>query len=399
MAAPRIKIYFENGALGIAAENADGVFGMLCTGVSVGSTFVLGKAYILRGLASLIPLGITALNNPDLYRAVKLFYDEAGNGQELWIMAFPDTVKLSEMVDVTDPAKGMALVNAANGRLRGLIVSRVPGVGYTPTITNGMDADVAVAASKAQALATWATDTKFAPLFVILDGYGYNGNPVDLTDLTTAAYDRVAIALSTEVSGNKNTIAPLVAGRLAKSPVQKNLADVSDGPINTLTAFIGTKPVEQADWESAHNKGYLVLRTYPMRSGYFLVDDPTATVATSDYSHLTARRTIDKAYRIAYLTMLDKLMGSVAINADGTIQTPVAKSWQADVENAIAANMTALGELSANVTDPSDKGVTCYINPAQNVLSTSRVVVQLRVRPFAYARYIDVYLGFQVAAQ
>ena len=78
------------------------------------------------------------------------------------------------------------------------------------------------------------------------------------------------------------------------------------------------------------------------------------------------------------------------MNTDGTMQAPVLKSWQADVENAVNQEMTAAGELS--VVDGS--GCACYIDPTQNVLSTSKVEATLRVRPFGYARDIIVNLGF-----
>ena len=70
------------------------------------------------------------------------------------------------------------------------------------------------------------------------------------------------------------------------------------------------------------------------------------------------------------------------------------KSWQQAVENAINRQMTAKGELSA--TD--GEGCVCFINPKQNVLATSRIELTLKVRPYGYARFIDVNLGFQVIA-
>ena len=57
--------------------------------------------------------------------------------------------------------------------------------------------------------------------------------------------------------------------------------------------------------------------------------------------------------------------------------------------------MTANGELSADVTNPKDRGVQCFIDPTQNIVSTSRINIKVRVRPFGYGRYIDVYLGFK----
>jgi hypothetical protein len=87
--------------------------------------------------------------------------------------------------------------------------------------------------------------------------------------------------------------------------------------------------------------------------------------------------------------MLDEL----AVNEDGTLQVGVIKTWQQAVENAINAQMTANGELSAS---EDYAGCECYINEKQNVLATSRVDVTVKVRPYGYARYIDVNLGFLV---
>ena len=51
------------------------------------------------------------------------------------------------------------------------------------------------------------------------------------------------------------------------------------------------------------------------------------------------------------------------------------------------------GELSA---DDSQSGCKCLIDTSQNVASTSKVNVTLKIRPYGYARYIDVELGFLV---
>ena len=88
--------------------------------------------------------------------------------------------------------------------------------------------------------------------------------------------------------------------------------------------------------------------------------------------------------------MLQFLLDEIEVNTDGTMQQPVLKSWQAAVENAINAQMTAAGELS--VVDGS--GCKFFIDPSQNVLSTSKVEGTLKVRPFGYAREIIVNIGF-----
>ena len=390
---PRIKIFFENGALRSSVPMPDGVGGFICTGTTVDTTFVLATPYILKSLESLTALGISQENNPDIYKVIREFYAEAAADVECWLMGVPDTVKLSDMADVAnDHAK--KLINAAQGRLRWIGFSRTPAEAYTPTITNGLDADVAVAMGKAQELCEWATNSKYAPLFAVLEGAGFSGNVVDLQAVNTLTHDRVAVMIGDTVSGSKKASIGTLLGRVAVSPVQRNIARGKDGAVKPVLTYIGTKATEMADFETIHEKGYITFRTYVDRGGYFFNDDYLATLISDDYSQITRRRTVDKAYRIAYATLLNELLDEVPINADGTLPEGFIKSWQANVEGDIARQMTANGELSSDVAN-GDRGVQCLIDPAQNVASTGKIIVRLRVRPFGYARFIDVYIGFQ----
>lgn len=395
---PNVKIKFANGALNQVVPSPDGALGLLLTGAAVVDKFALATAYILRSYDDLTALGITSTNNPHIEKTVREFYAEAGAGTEVWLMAFADTVKLSDMVDV-NANYGKLLINAANGKLRGLVISRKPAEGYTPTITAGLDADVAAAMLKAQALGEWATVTKYAPIFTIIEGYAYSGNPIDLTDLKTLAYDRAYVMIGDSASGSKGVAVGTLAGRVASIPVQRSVARVADGPVKLLNAYIGTKTIEQADVEGLHDKGYITFRTFVTKSGYFFTDDCSASnPATNDYCHLTHRRIIDKAYRIAYATLLEELNNELPITEDGTIPIAIVKALQSEVEGAIVRQMTAFGELSSDVANPDDKGVVCYIDSNQNVASTSQFDVKMRVRPFGYPRYINVDLGFEIVS-
>ena len=391
---PRVKIYFENGALGSVIPSPDGVLGIICSGVTVAGTFSLATAYTLRKFDDLkTNLGITTANNPNIVKMVTDFYATAGDGTEVWIMAFANTVSLTDMLDKT-LAYAKLLVQAANGRLRGIIASRTPAQGYSPTVTHGLDDDVYAAVLKAQELAEWATTSLFAPLFVIIEGRNYSGVAADLSDQTLATKNRVGILIGDTVSDSGNAMMGMIAGRIAAIPVHRNIGRVKDGPIQSLVAYLKDKKVELADPESVHDKGFITLRTFVGRSGYFFSDDILCTLVSDDYRSLTARRTIDKAYRIAYDTHLQEVLSEISVNEDGTMQPAMVKSWQGMVENAIALQMTANGELSADVTNPKDRGCECYIDEKQNVVSTSSITIKVRVRPFGYARYLDVYLGF-----
>ena len=130
------------------------------------------------------------------------------------------------------------------------------------------------------------------------------------------------------------------------------------------------------------------------RSGYFVCDDHLATLVGDDYHSLARRRVVDKAYRIAYDTLLNYLKDEVACNGDGTIVAAVAKAWEADVVAAIANQMTSNGELGTDPTDSKDKGVKCEVDREQNVISTSKVKVGIAVKPYGYAKFIEATLGF-----
>jgi len=388
---PRVKIYYENGAIGAVTPMDDGLLGIVANGNEVAGSFELLKPYILSGYDSLGTLGVNGDNNPCIEKTVREFYAEAGAGTRVYLMGVPGTVTLSEMLDVNrNYAK--KLLEATSGAIRGIVASS----NTSGSTQNGLNADVYAAIAKGQALGDWAAETLFAPVFVLVEGRGYQGNPLELTNLGTMNNNRVAVFIGDTERDTGGAAVGLLAGRIARNQVQRNVGAVKDGPAKTLTAFVGGNVAEHADVTSLHDKSFITFRTFVGRSGYFFTDDPLATLHTDDYHYLSRRRVIDKAYRIAYSTLLDELLVEIPVNEDGSMQAPVCASWQTKVETAIATAMTANGELSADVNDPADTGCKCVIDPTQNIVSTGKIVVSLRVRPFGYARYVDVKLGFTV---
>ena len=385
---PRVKINYLNGLLGTAPENQDGLLCLTVLGASaVSSTFALGTPYRLVRPDDLAALGITATNNARIVELVKQFYAEAEEGTPEYLLGIEST-SMTTVLDV-DNGPMKAILQGLRGALRGLIVASASTASVT--VTDGLDPDVLTAMPKAQALATWAADNLYAPIFIILEGRHFS-SAADAPDLTALAYNRVGVFIGDVVTGSINAAVGTLAGRIAASPVQRNIGRVASGALAPEKMYIGSSSVDLAMSvvDALYAKGYITPRIYVGLSGYYLVDDHLAVAGTDDYAHLTARRTVDKAARIAYLTMLQFLLDEIEVNTDGTMQLPILKSWQAAVENAINNQMSANGELS--VVDGS--GCKFYINPSQNVLSTSKVEGTLKVRPFGYAREIIVNIGF-----
>lgn len=391
---PRVKINFSNGALGTVAPSADCVAGLIVTAAAVSDTFVLGNGYILHQMSDLATLGLNSTNNAFAYRHIKEFYDAAGDGAELWLMGVADSVKPSDAVD-KENAYAKKLILLSNGRIRFIAVAHKPAAAYEAVIDDGLDSDVLVAAQKAQQLAEWATNSRYAPVFVLLAARGYaKENITGLTDLTTLNYNRVGIVLGDTVNESEGAAVALVAGQIAARPVHRHIGRVKDGRLPAISIYIDDEDPSVANVETLNDKGYITFRTFTGKSGYFISDDCLATAISDDYRSIAHRRTIDKAYRIAYNTTLEFVNDEVPVTDDGYISPAYAKDLESEVIASIANEMTAAGELGTDPSDTSDKGCKCYVNPKQNILSTSKWNMVIKVKPYGYGKYIDIELGF-----
>ena len=405
---PNVKIDFANGAIGASEPMDDGVTGIVCTAVAVTqtvdgkqeTTFALNTPYLITKLDELVKKGVTSDNadaNAILYKAVKEFYDEAPDGSKLWIMGVADTVTLADIVDKTkDNAKKLLI--AANGTIRTLAVKIKDKSAYTPTVTTGIDGTVRTAITNAQALAEWATETLFAPVMVLLEGRHYTGNAETLVSnpVNTGNNNRVGVVIGDTVADSKGAAVGLLAGRIASIPVQRSVARVRTGSIVATTMYIGGVAAELGNPETINDCGFICPRTFVGKGGYFWSDDKLAAEASDDYSLIPRRRVADKAYRITYSTLINEVAEEISVTDDGKISAPVVKAIQTAVESAIVNNMTSRGNLGNDPSDPNDMGVECYINPDQNIVATSRLDVQVRIKPHGYSKYINVSLGFKV---
>lgn len=421
---PRIKIAYLNGQLGTVGESPDGLFALV---VNMRSSELAGIPIKIRSVDDLNQYADKGMNEdsePHVYKFARQFYAEAEVGTEVYIYGVPLNTPAAEVFSVESDGHLRYLLNATNGDIRGLFVGPLfasGGVnpvnledGVMPVagdldegvMTTEMsvgddgvatlaDGDLAQVAPLAQALAEWSTTQLYAPIFVALSGVNYAEAP----DFSKLKYNRVAVLIGDDKQSSGCDCIGLLAGRLASIPVHRNCGRVKDGPLSPVEMFIGDYPVADVEQygiiSELYDKRYITPRQHVGRAGFFFTDDNMACDPTDDYAHLAHRRVIDKAYRITYDTLLDMMLDELAVNEDGTLQVGVVKAWQQAVENAINAQMTANGELSAS---EDGAGVECYINERQNVLATSKVEVTVKVRPYGYARYIDVNLGFQVTS-
>ena len=223
------------------------------------------------------------------------------------------------------------------------------------------------------------------PLSVIIGGDG--AVLADLKDYAGGSNDRVSMLISA-TSGDKRAAVGLALGRLSGLPVQRSLARVKNGALPVTQAYFTdgkTAEEQMSTWQTLHDKRYLFFRGYAGLSGYYIADDLTLTANTGDTATIALGRTIDKAVRLAYATYIEEVAEEVILE-DGKLAAANVKYLESKIENAVNETMTNAGELSA---------FRAFIDPEQNILSTSRLEVDLRLTPVGYSKTISIQIGFE----
>jgi Protein of unknown function (DUF2586) len=388
---PNIRIQIQNGRLGQVGATDDGVAAMLLQGVASGDV-QLWTPYVFYSLADAIQRGFSATydgsNACRCYKHLKEFYDEAGLGAELHVMLAPQTITYPNLfLESGELSRLRTWLLGANGRIKMMAITRSPLA--ATGVANGMSAEIGLLAPPLNAFGNYLL-SKYAPIRVLVEARDVNfeGNATNVLDLKTLNCPFMGVVVGDTRVTSAGSAVGLALGRLAKVPVQRNLARVKDGNINVLGAYYASVRVEDCPMlvEALDNKGFICFRKHIGRAGYFLSDDPTTTLATDDFNKIARGRVIDKVVRLAYQTYLNYLNDEIKVNAaNGRIEAASIKSYQAAIERVLNLSMTANNEISS---------AKAIVDPMQNVLSTNKICVEIVIVPVGYAREIVVQLGF-----
>lgn len=382
------------GNLGGTITIADGICGMVLTGVTESGGYTLGTPILITALADLATNGITETNNAFAYRQVKEFYDVAPVGSQLYLMLVAYTLMIDDIADNTNANGAKKLLNFAEGKIKtlGLMTDDkyIVAQSGTVTITNAMNADVYVAATNVKVMEA-AFRTAQKPFRAIIGGTSYSGSASSLTDQSTGTTNNKAAILigDTRVHDSTNGAAALglLLGKIAANPVQVKVSRVKDGALPISAVYLKATAYESASGDPATiaGKNYITFTKYPNTAGYFFSGDPMCCASTDDYWFLARGRVIDKAHVIAYTTFVNEIDDDIPTVTGGKPNKGFVKWLEQQIIGQISTSMLAKGEIS---------GVDCFIDPEQNVVSTSTLNVVLKIRPKGYLTYINVALGF-----
>ena len=226
-----------------------------------------------------------------------------------------------------------------------------------------------------------------------------------LADLSTLSANKASDVIAQDGGGQGNylwlttgksiTSLGTLLGTVSLAKVSENIGwvgqfNISDGTECEVLAFAnGQKFTDSAIsdslLESLNAKRHIFLRKFVGVSGSYWNDSHTAIVVSSDYAYIEGNRTIDKAIRGLYAGLLPSLNSPIQLNSDGTLSETTTAYLESQA-NVSLDDMVRNGELSAKLV---------VINPAQNVLSTSKIIVAVTLVANGVARYITVPIGFK----
>jgi hypothetical protein len=369
-----VEITFSDGALGIVNPPADGVSAMAIKfgGTTSETGWKLFRTYDQVKQES----GYPTDDSDTGMLEVKAYFDKGGEKLYLKRLAANATYAAISIAEMD------ALYEASKGEVRtlGIVIPAATETDITSEIVTAM-----------QANANRMRETYYSPLQVIIASTGIPTAAItpsnDCPDVSV-----VVGQTNPNVTTYISSIGALM-GRLAASDVQVHPGRVSDGAlVDAAYDVYSNTLLTNLKAEDYNGNSFITYRTFAGKGGYYVSDDPTMSDPKSDYHSFARRRTINKAYRVAYNVLVNRVNSEIETSG-GMILPVVAKALEGEVESAIRSEMTRYGNL---VDVNGDGGVQCKVDETWDVMATSTLMMTLKVRPYGYAKWIKVDLGFML---
>lgn len=385
MARPNVNITLGNGNLGRSAATDDGVAALLLTGATVSGKLELNKHYQLSGTADLVALGVTADNNPLVYKEVTAFYEQTGDGAELHLLVVAEATTLTQMCDSAADSPLRKLIDASGGRVRLVGVNKIPPMEYEADTTQGIDKDAITAAEKAQAVIESYAAGKVNPFWMLMPAPAFDAEVDSLFKPRESSTNAVCYVLASDDAAKHTAAIGRVLGRAASLSVHQSIGRVRSGSIGTDMYLTDGQSYIDADGlaDSLHDAGYIIPVAYPRKNGAYLNGDPAAAPVTDDYAQLRYGRTVDKARIIVYDTLIDEILDDVDTDSAGDLSAGQRTSYEGMIENAVLTQMN--GEITSFAVS---------IPEGQNILTSETIRVVCRIQPKGVVETFEVTLEF-----
>ncbi|MES2382605.1 MAG: DUF2586 family protein [Bacteroidota bacterium] len=371
------------GAVTITARPGLGLF--LNSGTPVVATIVgtIAGTIVQFGASPMIA-GVASLQAPWHYHISEFFRIQPKGVLYVGMYAVPSTYDFTDLTTIQ---------NFANGEIRQAFVY-ADGTTYT--------------SGKVQAAQAVCTSLFVAhkPLSSVLIAFDYASATLStLANLSTLNSKNITLVIGQDgdnlgyalfkACGKSITNGGAVLGCEALAAVNEDIAwiskfNISNGTENNVPAFangILFSACSTSLLTTLNSYRYVFSIKKVGYEGTFLNDSHDCIIQTSDYAYIENNRTIDKAIRLLYTNYLPDLNAPLTVNTDGTLKDTSVAYFQMS-GNAALDQMVRDGELSA-------KSVT--VNPVQNVLTSSQLVITVTLVPVGVARNIVINIGYSLS--
>lgn len=388
MALPNVNISIVSG-LGRTAAEDDSVSALVADAVAIAGHLTLGEPLAVTSLSELEALGVTEAwdktNKVLLWHHASDFYAVAPKGTRLYIMPVTKETAYTALLSTSE---GLAkkLLDYAKGTVKLLAVASMT---ETPST-------LAASIVAAQKLAEFMR-RRNKPLSILLEGRDFPATYTSAADLHEQTADRVSVVIAqdADVAAQDDAYASYAAvglalGTLAERSVNQSLGRVKSGSVPVAVAGIsnGKKDGDTDYYDDdqlgvINDKGYLFLRSFSTRAGYYWNSDFTAAPLTDDASSIRMGRTLDKVVRIIDSRYTEELNEDYELDATtGYLNAAVVKNLQTSLYDAV------MQQMSGEITD-----LQVIIDPEQSLLLSDTLKVSVRVVAHGIVAIIEVELS------
>jgi hypothetical protein len=373
------------GGLGRLEPSKDGISGIVVMGTAEAGGAQLDTVYKLRSVEELEDLLITeardATEKELIWHHVNDFFRMNPNG-ELYLVIKDKTGTFVDAIDTGVPA----LLSDSNGDIK------LVGCIWNGAAVPADDTIFLAAVQKAQEKCTEAA-TANRPISILLQAVKADttsdAHTLNAPDVHAVAGQNLYL-VNLDPLFAVSTVTGLALGLASRLAVNENLGWV--GPNNVfggnlaVAALNGSTIIgNESDLIEADENGFITLKTYVDKEGIYFNDAYSCTVITSDYAYLENNRTVNKAIRNVRKALLPFVNSPVRIDPNtGKLEPQVMELYK----------MTARRSVDEMVNNDEVSGINIVVDPNQNILATSELMVEVEITPTGTARTIKVKIGF-----
>ena len=366
------------GGLGRVGSGSDHITGLVFYKSTLPTGFTTtDRVKNITSVDDAIAKGITlALFPAEFYHITRFF--EVNSSAKLWVGFFALATTSHDFAEI------LTMRNASGGEILQYVL--VPNLAFVATQVTALNLKLAT-----------LEDEKAPAVGVICADISAITDLTALTDLRTAGTSNlVSVCIAAGTSGTGSAAigaAGLIAGAISLAAVHENIGWVAkfnmalgaeyDVPaLQNGTLF---KALTTAELTALDAKGYIYLKKYPGDTGTYFNDAYSCIVPTSDYAYMENNRVMAKAMRRIYFYLLPTFNSPLKVDAQSGKLAPSTCSYFEILGSKGLEELERAGELS---------GWKVSVDPDQNVLSTSEVVIVVKQVPLGVTRTLKVKIGF-----